>query len=670
MSDFILGSERKRTTLCLLVVVALTLVVHSSVLRDDFVNIHDGQEVLQNRFIRDIDSAKLKHIITKPIVESYRPLKTLSYALDYKIWGLRPFGYHLTNLLLHILSSALVFLIAWKIWRNRGLALFIALFFSLHPTRVESVAWITGRKDVLSGFFLFLSFYAYLVYKSASSQASEKGAALSFNFVPHLLYLSSVLAFALSLLSKPTGICQPFVLLFYGFILERKRGKRFSGIALKSLPFFLVAAAYLLYTAFGTRTTAVPGEGSGLILFRPDLMINRLLIFSAKVVIDYTKLCFFPAGSALFLPFGLAGSLGEWFKGTLSYILLLALGSYWVFKRSKEAFFSVGWYLIHLIPFLYIIPLDDIRPVFDRYLYLPSLGFASVLGFLVFKVAFNGSRKRKIYSIVLALCITFLFSLASVSQNRVWRNSENLWLNNLRKNPRNLYSYYMLSLVYTSQERYEEAEEILQQALARGVDFVEGHYGLARIYYSQNKLNEAEEELKRARRLLDASIEIPVPQYGIGQQIDRLLALVLLEKGEIEKPKELLKKAIKENPEYTPAYYTLGQIFMKEKRPNEAIDAFEQFNKKSAEKDAQVYYWLGLSLAQLERYKEALEALRQVLEIDPNMAEAYLAKAKIYANRGYWLLAIEECKKALHLQPENSVARDLLEKFKKQARLP
>jgi len=390
-----------------------------------------------------------------------------------------------------------------------------------------------------------------------------------------------------------------------------------------------------------------------------------LLIFSAKEVVDYTKLSFFPARLALFRPFIWAASLSEWLRGTLSYILVLALGSYWVFKRSKEAFFSVGWYLIHLIPFLYIIPLADIRPVFDRYLYLPSLGFASLLGFLVFKPALNDAKKRKIYSIVLALCITFLFSLASVSQNRVWRNSENLWLNNLRKNPDHLYSYYLLSLAYTSQERYEEAEEILQKALARGVDFVEGHYGLARIYYSQNKLKEAEEELKRARQVLDAPVDIPVPQYGIGQQIDRLLAVILLEKGEIEKPKQLMRKAVKENPEYAPAYYTLGQIFMKEKRPKEAIDAFKQFNKKSAEKDARVYYWLGLSLAELKRYKEALEALRQALEIDPDMVEAYLARAKIYANRGYWSLAIEECKKALRLQPENSDARDLLENLKK-----
>lgn len=672
MFESVLDSERKRTAFCLLVVAALTFVVHSGVLKSEFVNVTDGREVLRNRFIRDIDTAKLKHILTKPVAGAYLPLKTLSYALDYKIWGLRPFGYHLTNLLLHILNSVLVFLIAWKIWRKRTLALFVALFFSLHPTRVESVAWVTARKDVLSGFFLLVSFYTYLVYESASSlQAPEKAPRRPFKLAPGLVFGSSVLAFGLSLLSKPTGMCQPLIIFFYGLIFAKKKGRRFSSIAVESLPFFLVAAAFLFYTGFVIGTDTLVGGRAGLRFFRPDLMIKRLLTFSAKQVVDYTKLSFFPAGLALFRQFVWGGSPGEWFKHTLSYILLFALGSYWVFRRSKEAFFSIGWYLLHLVPFLYIIPLAIIRPVFDRYLYLPSVGFASLLGFLVFKVAFNGTRKRTIYSLALAVCITFLFSLASVSQNRIWQNSENLWRNNLRKNPKHLYSYYLLTLVYLSEERYQEAEQIIRQALAQDAGYADAHYGLARVYYAQNRMDEAEEEVKVAKRLIDEeSRELLTTIYDIRQQIYHLLAEILFKKGEIEKSKELLQEAIKGNPEYFPAYYILGQIFMKEKRVEEAVEVFEEFNKKSAEKDARVHLWLGLCLADLKDYQKALEALGKALEINPDMAEAYLARAKIYAVRGYWVLATEECKKALEIEPENREARDLLETLKRRGRIP
>jgi len=109
---------------------------------------------------------------------------------------------------------------------------------------------------------------------------------------------------------------------------------------------------------------------------------------------------------------------------------------------------------------------------------------------------------------------------------------------------------------------------------------------------------------------------------------------------------------------------------MKEKRVEEAVEVFEEFNKKSAEKDARVHLWLGLCLADLKDYQKALEALGKALEINPDMAEAYLARAKIYAVRGYWVLATEECKKALEIEPENREARDLLETLKRRGRIP
>lgn len=234
-------------------VAGLTFLAFVPVLGNEFVSWDDDTLILNNPDFRGFELRHLRWMFSTMILGNYQPVTWLSFALDYTIWGLRPFGYHLTNLILHSLGAALFFFIARRMLRAscplaRGPAIDLAaaaaaLLYSVHPLRVESVAWAVERKDVLSGFFLFACLLAYLRGIEAAARPVRRG----------WIVLSLVL-FVLSLLSKVWGITFPLVLL----ILDTYPLKRFNpgerrARLVEKLPFIFLAGAAAL-TALYAQT--------------------------------------------------------------------------------------------------------------------------------------------------------------------------------------------------------------------------------------------------------------------------------------------------------------------------------------------------------------------------------------------------------------------------------
>ncbi len=230
-----------------LLIVVVTAVPFLGSLDNDFVNWDDGVYVKNNRQIQDLTWPSVQEIFSAPLSRAYTPFTLLSLSLDHAIWGLDPFGYHLTNLLLHLANTLLVFLFIWRLTNHRLPSLVAALLFGVHPLHVESVVWITERKDVLSTLFFLTALLCYLRFRREQRS---------------VFYYVSLALFVIALLSKQMAITLPLVLLLCDFLVGRAWTRR---VFVEKLPFFLLSLVFALepysFTiSDGGRVPRLPGR--------------------------------------------------------------------------------------------------------------------------------------------------------------------------------------------------------------------------------------------------------------------------------------------------------------------------------------------------------------------------------------------------------------------------
>jgi hypothetical protein len=257
--------NREKSLLVLAAILATAFVVYCHSLSGHFTNWDDRDLVAGNPAIRSLAPGHVLQLFTTPNREAYLPVRLLSYALDYSVWGIKPFGYHFGNILLHALNAFLIYLLLLRLFAAPKPALLAAFFFLVHPMQVESVAWISGRKEVLCGFFLLLSalcFHEHLTRDLVPREQVRKTTAL----IPYLL---SLIFFILACLSKASAIVLPLLLvaiwLFAARPAERPRSESLQAFARWVAPFFVLAAlvfALNLYVAW-SHDVVKPYHGGG-----------------------------------------------------------------------------------------------------------------------------------------------------------------------------------------------------------------------------------------------------------------------------------------------------------------------------------------------------------------------------------------------------------------------
>ncbi len=410
----------------------LTFLVYSRALFCGFVNLDDPIFILNNPFIRNLDSALLTFAFTSRTLDIWMPLTWLSFALDYHFWALNPFGYHLTNVMLHAANSSLVALMSARLLSHSHVSdnsdsssstllswrllvpLLAALLFSLHPLRVESVAWVTERKDVLNGFFTLLSLLCYLRF-SAKGKGGD--------------YFFSLVFFALSLMSKPVSVVLPLVFLLLDYYpLSGNSTKSFATLLKGKIPFLALSAAAALMTLF------MFSQRQMLIGFAKLSLLDRILL-SGNATFEYLKMVLFPVG---ILPFYEMPDIigGEQLLKTLliSIFFIVALVS----ARKRPWFFTGALcFLLPLLPVLSFFQNNDVAYA-ARYTYLPSIAPALIAasGFAA------GHDKIRQISVSLrllpsafALSLLLLYSAVTPRLIAVWQNTETLWTRVIKLDP-------------------------------------------------------------------------------------------------------------------------------------------------------------------------------------------------------------------------------------------
>lgn len=419
------GEKKKSLLPWILVLLIITVICFFPMLKNNFTNWDDEDYIVHNAMLNGPD---WNAIFTQQVAANYHPLTMITLALNYQLSGLNPFSYFFVNLLLHLINSALVFYFIYQLsGKKTWIAFSATLLFAIHPMHVESVAWISERKDVLYTFFFLLSLIQYWKYVNTNKK---------FNYWICFLY------FILSLLSKPAAIILPLIL----FLLDYWKGRTINRkIILEKLPFFLLA---ILFSVITLRIQSHIAMAS-LNVFP----FWTRFFFACYGVMIYFLRFFIPYPLSTFHAFPPANQLGWEILISPLFILLLLI-FLWYKRKNKIIVFGFLFFVFNLLLVLQIMSVG-LTIVSERYTYVPYIGLAFMTGIFLnrYKIASN-----KLVFWGIPAIITIVFGYITFNQTKVWENSGTLWTNAIKYAPQSPYprtnrAYYTIGLAKSSTDK-------------------------------------------------------------------------------------------------------------------------------------------------------------------------------------------------------------------------
>jgi tetratricopeptide (TPR) repeat protein len=559
---------------------------------------------------------------------TYQPFRELSYAIDYTLWGKNPFGYHLQNLFWYLLTGQIIYLfldvLFYKNMNNRKIWLLVAsLFFLLHPIHVEAVTWLSGRKFVLMGFFFFLSFYLFIIFLNTLSGYRV------------IYYLSSFTSFLIALFSQPIAVVFPVCLLFYDLLFFKNlEFKKFIRERWKvHLLYWLPNLFIISYFAFKAGT-AYPSYPVGSFYLTFLLMLKVFYLYIMKIIIPF-NLC---ARYAFPTPTSILNS--DIFLSMIFIIIFTCCAILSFLKNKKLILFSILWFLIGLIPTSNLIPISTLMA--DRYIYISSFAFCILI------IAFGKKFKNKSILLIAFSCIIIL-GILTLSRNKVWTNSESLWVDTIAKYPTDL-AYLNLGHHYQEQNHPKKAEIFYKKALDMNPDHEGAHFNLGNTYFS----------LKNWERAKKAFEWVIKNSSHTTRKYESLINLGVIYKrdNDFQKSLKFYNLAIKLKSDSPEAYNNIGNIYYKQN----ALDLAEKYYLKSIELDQEfaiAYYSLGNLYYKKNNKTRALIEFKKMIELSPNHADSYKNIGLICFELNDIPGALKHLNKSLELNPNQPNEKDI-----------
>jgi len=473
--------------LCLLLVAA-TLAVYNPVNRNAFVNFDDDHYITGNPHVLEgLDWGTVKWAFTNYYEANWHPLTWISHALDARLFGLNPVGHHYVNVFLHALNAVLLFLLLQSATGFTWRSLMVAALFALHPVNVESVAWASERKNVLSMMFLLLALQAYAWYVRRPTRGR---------------YALVAGLFACGLMSKPQVITLPFLLLLWDYWplgrYESMRGEparqlaRARALLLEKLPLFLMALASAVVTM---QAQKAGGAIHSAIIYPFYLRLENAIVSYSR----YIGKAFWPTQLSPLYPHPL-DLLRFW--QVIASVVFLLLATTLVVRNRRHGYLVTGWFwfLGALVPMIGLVQVGE-QAMADRYAYLPFVGLFVVVCWGV--AEWGESRKMSaIWLAVPALAVIAALSVLTYRQIGYWRDSETLWSYALRVTTvRSYKAHFNLAVTYDGEGRYDEAVQQFREAIDPRDDDPRIHLGLGIYDQRHGHAQEAIEEYQTALRL-------------------------------------------------------------------------------------------------------------------------------------------------------------------------
>jgi tetratricopeptide (TPR) repeat protein len=620
----------KRKLIVYVILTVVTLAVYWQVGQYDFVNYDDDVYITENSNIKSgITSDALRWAFSTKYFGLWNPLVWISFMLDYQLYGLNAGGYHLTNLILHILSTLLLFLLFSRMTHAVWPSAFVAALFALHPLHVESVAWIAERKDVLSAFFGILTLYLYISY-------TEKPALKKYGLV--------LVSFVLALLSKPMVVTLPVIMILLDYWpLDRLQSRKVEAAVPEVAP---ITAAEDKGKKKSKTNKEAPGENisspavskisepaiAGIIplwqlrektpffilsavfsviaLYTPDNSSFQVIPLGTRMInapvsfLTYLEKTFFPHDMTVFYP--VSAQIPVWqVIGATLLIILISAAVIKMAKRLPYLFVGWFWYMVTILPVIGIVQIGR-HLVADRYHYLPSIGIAIGLAWGI-PSFIKSEQTRK--NILFPIAIVFLAVLTFLTwrQCSYWKGSIELWSHALRVTESNDYAHNNLGTALSDAGKLEEAVEQYNKAIALTPDDAD---------FSNNR----------------------------GNAYARM--------GKYESAIADLNKAVSLNPDHMKAYVNRGNAYAGAGQYQLAIKDYDEAVRLQPD-SADAHYNRGSTYSEMGQYEQAIEDFTQTLRLNPDYIKAYTNRGAAYAALGRHQDAVDDYSAAIRLKPDN-----------------
>ncbi|RMG83901.1 MAG: tetratricopeptide repeat protein [Bacteroidetes bacterium] len=602
--DFSLTAEAKKW---LGIVTVLTLIVYLPALKNGFVFWDDPEYVLHNPYIKDIN---LKELFSVFYMGNYHPLAMLSLAIDYQLFGFEPFGYHLHALILHLLNTVLVFLVFYHLFDNQKVfrAALIALLFGIHPMHVESVAWVSERKDVLYTFYFLLSYLFYVFYLRANRRSK--------------FLIFSLIAFLLSCLAKGQAVVLSLVLVITDYLFQRKLTDK--KVILEKIPFFILSLV------FGIVAIKAQGEEAAI---NKDFYSGFTSIFYGSYGLLYYLL-------KSLVPYNLSGAhpypLNEADLSMPKYFYIfpvLAAGIVFLvlkyFKNNRHVIFGFLFYLFTISIVLKLLPVGD-TIVAERYTYVPYLGLFAVYAewLVLLKNKFSSKAKLLKYAGVTVLGI---YAVVTFFRIQVWKDTFVFWADVMEKYPKYWRAYNCVG----------------QEYMQLGIEKLK-----------KNNRKEAVADFENAAKYFGLAMKKdkwcpPVPYMLRGAlYTDYLQDYPKAEKDFLK----VLAFPNKMDPSQLSARQNLGLVYYRMKQYDKSLKYLNEALQINPN-DPKTYYIKGLTLAAMKQPQKAIENYSKAIQLNPNYTQAYLNRGVVYTDRLNELeKGLQDFQKVLQLQPNNKDA--------------
>jgi len=622
-----------------LYLVVAIFVAYGQVIQFDFVGYDDELYVTENIHVQEgFTYSGLKWAFTTSHSGNWHPLTWLSHMLDYKLYGLNPAGHHWTNVEFHIANTLLLFYILYvmtgALWRSA----FVAALFALHPLHVESVAWVSERKDVLSTFFGLLMIFAY--YDYVKNPGFKK-------------YLLVITFLSFGLMAKPMLVTFPFVLLLLDYWpLRRLQFKNnrisesggvtcfgFQGLLrliLEKIPLFIPVVISCILTFLAQKS-----EGAVKAL---DAIPLKSRVANALVsYISYVFKAVWPDKLAVFYPHP-GNTLDVW--QIFGAALLISITTFLCIRSlRKYPYIVVGlfMYLGTLVPVIGLVQVGG-QAMADRYTYIPLMGLFIIIAW-GFSDLLAKWRYRKIVLSVSAVIVLSGFTAKTFFQASHWKNGITLFENAIKVTKNNYKSQNNLGTALASVD-IDKAISHYKAALRMKPDYAMALYNLGNVLIKKGKVDEAIDHYQKALHIKPDYVEV---LNNLGN--------AFFKKKDYDKALFYFTKALKMNPRQIDASNNLANVLFVQGKPNEAISQYREIVKIYPE-DADAHYNLAYMLSAQGMLDEAVPHYKESLRINPKYSKAHYNLGNILINEGKTKEAFTHFAEAIKFKPDYAPAYD------------
>ena len=614
------------------VLAGITWLVFGQTVAHQFVTYDDPQYVYENAQVAaGLSPESVLWAFTHTVGGNWHPLTVISHMLDCQLYGLKPAGHHFTNVLLHTIAVILLFLVLRRMTGRLWQSAFVAALFAIHPLHVESVAWISARKDLLSAVFFMLTLGAYIRYVHKLSFTS---------------YILVLLVFAFGLMSKPMLVTVPFVLLLLDYWpLKRfapeapiKLGQQRRVEDRESIRRILLEKIPLLLFSFGSCAATLFAQRHFIDPIGHLSLMNRFSNAAVATVI-YLRQLVWPFGLSVFYPHPRHSLSVLQVLAAALFLIAVTAGAFMC--RRRHPYFLTGWFwfLGMVVPVSGIIQVGE-QAHADRYMYLPQIGLYILVTWFVADTVSSWRHRRILLGTAMASSIALLM-FPAWKQTSYWRDGRTLWTHALAVDPQNDTAHISLCDLDLRENRLDDAILHARTALEIRPDSADAHSRLGVALSASGQNEEASVHFQKA-----------LETHQIRPRVHYNIATLLLNSGHLDEAIAEFKKELQIQPGFVEAHNNLGIALTSKGELDGALAHFQ----KALELDThlpKVHHNIAMILLRQGQLDQAVAHLQKELQVNPASAEAHNDLGIAWSQEGRIDQAISEWQKTLELNPGN-----------------